>query len=101
MRKSITNEVQYVILRLVKANDRGWGKFHLVRAETKTTLCSVKLRRFPDGRFKRPIESSLRELSDRARRRGGRKAEACKNCIKRAQKLRAPLDRLAEISLDS
>jgi len=89
---------KYVVVRHVKANDRGWGKYHLAVAETKSTVCSVKLRRPVDGRYTRPIEEALQALRGRAQRYSYNGMYAvCQNCVKRAQRLRNPLDRLADI----
>jgi hypothetical protein len=89
---------KYEVTRQPKPYGYGYGKFHLVEVGSKTTLCSVKLRRGGRSRYAHPVEEALKILAIKERRRYQKKSHlCCKNCINRAQKLRNPLDRLADI----
>lgn len=89
-------EDKYVIDRHIKRNNRGFGKYHLVKTETKVTLCGVTLRYESSRRYGHSIEETLQSFQTSSRRSGYRARRNCKTCVKRAQKLRNPLDRLAE-----
>ncbi len=90
-------EGHYVVDRHIKKD--GWmGKYHLVLVDSKVTLCSIELRYAAQGRFGNTIEQALKSLARRSRPHAARENQACQTCIKRAQKLRNPLDRLADIA---
>lgn len=94
----MSNKPRFTIHRHVKADGSGWGKYHLAEATTRSTVCSVKLRRAVSSYGAVPIEEALKRLVGRAERKHRRGHEkVCKNCINRAQKLRDPLERLANL----
>lgn len=85
----------FVVERRLKADSRGWGKYHLAQVGEKKTLCSVTLNHARIARVGGSIEAALRSLERVSEHQ--KKGSACKNCISRAQKLRSPLDRLTEV----
>ena len=89
-------ETKYVIGRHIRADSKP-GKYHLLEASSKVSLCSVKFRWPSSASFAKPIEVALNNLIERVKRYRNSHRQACKTCVKRAQKLRNPLDRLAEI----
>lgn len=85
----------YSIEKVLKANNRGWGKRHIVPPGSKVALCSAKMRRPVPGMFAKPIELVLHLLNREDSRT--RHKTSCQNCLRQAEKLRNPLDRLASI----
>jgi len=90
-------EPTYISRRAIKANGRGWGKYHIIQAGEKVALCSYKLQHHVSDGVGRGIEAELRFLEFRIKRRRSKGHQACKLCLQRAEKLRNPLDRLASI----
>jgi len=82
------DETKYVIGRHIRTDSKP-GKYHLLEAKSKVSLCSVKFRRPASSSFAKPIEVVLNRFIEHW--------QGCKACVKRVQKLRNPLDRLANV----
>ena len=90
------DEDLYKIDRHIKANNRGFGKLHLVKVGEKVSLCGVTLRHRAYRHFARSLEECLGVFLERNHLY---RRQSCKRCIQRVQKLRNPLDRLADVQL--
>lgn len=90
------SEDLYKIDRHIRANNRGFGKLHLVKVGEKVSLCGVTLRHRALRHFARSLEECVSVFLGRSHRY---ERQNCKRCLQRVQKLRNPLDRLADIQL--
>ena len=86
-------EAIYTIRRYYTSNGGG-GKFHILAVGTRSSICGVEFRNTSYARYPFAIEEAIQALG---RKNGRRTRERCKNCMRAAQKLRSPLDRMAEV----
>lgn len=85
--------------------DGNFGSHHILQSGMKVALCGAKSRNWhyaaADDRPLEKIYRTLeRRLKDTVRHRPNRALTPCRRCMVAAQKLRDPLDRMADIPLE-
>jgi hypothetical protein len=94
-------ERKFVYRQFFKANDRGLSKYHIFEVDedgyVRVAICGARGRRGEDVRHRSPrtIEKVLNNSSYLFKRYNNK--QPCKRCLDAAQKIRCPLQRLAQI----
>lgn len=95
-------ERKFIISRYIKRGDTGgWSRDHIYDVTDGSawrSICGDTATGNVSGRFAKSIEVVLKRMTQS--RRSYNRRQPCKRCLRAAQKLRSPLDRMAEIAAD-